>query len=89
MVRDHLELWDGIKLVPVTVGLIMAGAGLLVASTARGVLTFGITVAVAAVCGRILSATFVYEPPLYRNAEDPPPGRIWPKTRPTVTRAPC
>ena len=33
---------------PVTVGLIMAGAGLLVASTAQGVLTLGITVAAAA-----------------------------------------
>ncbi len=35
-------------LVPVTVGLIMAGAGLLVASTAKGVLTAGITLAVTA-----------------------------------------
>lgn len=35
-------------LVPVTVGLIMTGATLLVASTTRGVLTAGITVAVAA-----------------------------------------
>ena len=35
-------------LVPVTVGLIMAGAALLVASTAKGVLTVGITLAVTA-----------------------------------------
>lgn len=42
-------------------------------------------VAVAAIGGRILSATFVYEPPLYRNAEDPPPGRVWPKNRPEPT----
>lgn len=35
-------------LVPVTVGLIMAGAALLAASTTRGVLTAGVTVAVAA-----------------------------------------
>ncbi len=40
-----------------------------------------ITVAVSAVAGRILSATFVLEPRLHRGSADDR-GRIWPATRP-------
>jgi hypothetical protein len=54
-------------------------------NTRRSACVLMAVVAIAAICGRILSATFVYEPPLYRNAEDPPPGRVWPKTRPEPT----
>jgi hypothetical protein len=49
----------------------------------RTVAALLITVTLGAVAGRILSATFVYEPALYRTESDPEDGRrVWPKTRP-------
>src|SRR5580704_3936752 len=43
-----------------------------------------ITVAAAAVCGRILSANLVYEPYLSRSEDEPNDGRrrLWPKKPP-------